>query len=229
MKDWRFLYNRFVRHLQEIDGFLWDYPKKTSLIRHAEPFLDEFILRLGNTFIDVGANVGAWSIRSNRFYKNIYANEPNVECYKSLLRNISLNKCSNIYAVNQALGDSIGIINQRILSPTILGNQMSMSQVSTVPLDNRFLYDVSLIKIDVEGAALNVIKGATQTIERNHPTLIVEVHNKEESTISSLLPNYKWIKRYRDMTPVGDWLYRENNQQVFLIGSAFDPDGPTSL
>lgn len=52
----------------------------------------------------------------------------------------------------------------------------------------------------------------------DQPVIMVEVHSEEESRIPLQFPSYDWQREYRDCSPMGSWLYRENGQQLFLIG-----------
>src|SRR5262249_27695046 len=65
-----------------------------------------------------------------------------------------------------------------------------------IALDQLNLNNVSLIKIDVEGYEMEVLKGAMETIKRNKPVLIVEIFfspelNKRLEEIQSLGYRYK--------------------------------------
>lgn len=43
------------------------------------------------------------------------------------------------------------------------------------------------MKLDIEGAELLVLKGATRTIEANHPVMVIEIHDFEGSSDDSLM------------------------------------------
>lgn len=218
MKDWRFIYNRYFNRLKIDDGFKWDFPKKGMLISHGEDFLNDVILQKGECFVDVGANVGAWAIRASPYYQTVRAFEPNTEVFASLARNIRLNHRLNVYASKIALGNSNGTTMQAALYPSSPELPMRRLAVKTRTLDDSVAGTISVLKIDAEGEARAVIAGGLQSILNHHPTIVAEVHSEEESQIPELLPSYAWEKRYREMPHTGDWLYRENGKQVFLVG-----------
>ena len=221
MIDWRFLFNRYVYHVKKIDGLLWDWPFDGTIIQHGEDFLNNTLLCPRRTFVDVGANVGAWTLRASRFYQKVVSYEPNPRVYKSLLRNIYLNKQKNVIAKNLALDNHVGLTEQAIVHSRTPAEQMQLAYVQTSTLDiENVIGENSLLKLDVEGAALNVVKGGIESIGKYHPTIIVEVHTEEEAKIRNLLkPEYSWTIKSRPAPLSGDWLYREDGKQVFLIGS----------
>ena len=219
MKDWRFIFNNYVHHAKKIDGLFWDWPFEGTILRHGEDFLNQTILKTGQAFIDVGANVGAWTLRASPYYRTVVAFEPNLRVYRSLVRNVKLNRQKNITAKNLALDMRTGMTSQAVLHSLTPADQMQFQQVETSTLDRENIITTdTLVKIDVEGAALNVIKGGFRSIAKHHPEIIVEVHTKEEAKVPLLLPKYAWESKGRPAPLSGDWLYRENGQQVFLIG-----------
>ncbi len=73
-----------------------------------------------DTFIDVGANIGGYTIRACR-WANVVALEPAIENYNLLLENIKLNNCSNVKALNIAAGDEAGYFTLYLPDHTHLG------------------------------------------------------------------------------------------------------------
>jgi hypothetical protein len=53
---------------------------------------------------------------------------------------------------------------------------------------------VSIIKIDVEGHELQVLEGARDTIKRDLPTILIEIHEYDESKVPSLLKELGYIR-----------------------------------
>jgi FkbM family methyltransferase len=100
---------------------------------------------------------------------------------------IKLNNLGNILALNIALGDSEGkaILCQKLISATSSIMEFDKSQrFIEVPLkrldsvvEELELTRINVIKVDVEVAEIQVLKGAVKTVKRFKPLIIVEVRN----------------------------------------------------
>jgi len=150
--------------------------------------------------LDVGAYAGLFSMRASRLVGDsgrIVAFEPNPLTYYWLKRNIALNKLSNVEALPIALGSYDGVtelyavLKGNIGASSIFGEHLVKSDktiksfiVVEVPirrLDSIVgklrLSHVDLMKIDVEGAELDVLRGSKRFIERGGvERFVVEVH-----------------------------------------------------
>lgn len=149
------------------------------------------ILRLGMTFVDVGANIGYFSFLASSIVGTagkVYSFEPSEYAYARLKKTLESNNIQNIYAVNSALGD---VVETRTLltqgdnthSPSFVpssGIFLNVAQVVT--LDDFVLKNgienIDLIKIDVEGFEPNVIKGM-HTIMSNGTVkrILIEIYD----------------------------------------------------
>lgn len=145
------------------------------------------------TVIDIGANIGFTALNFANQCKNgfVYAYEPNDLSYSKLSRNVSLNHFSNLFIFQKGLGELEGIqqlvtLNRhhsgmnRIQSAASGG--LESERVEVVRLDAEVtalnIKKVSLIKIDVEGYELHVIRGALNTIRKFKPILFVELNEE---------------------------------------------------
>jgi len=153
--------------------------------------------------LDVGANLGAYSIPlakniSERKGK-VIGFEPQRIIYYQLCGNIVLNGLDNYYAYNQAVGDYDGVIevseinyeaNHNIGAFSLDSKYRSQldvekymlpenSTIQMVRLDGlKINNEPSLIKIDVEGYELNVLKGSVNFLEKfNYPPILFEAWN----------------------------------------------------
>ena len=137
--------------------------------------------------IDVGANVGVWSYWLAKQVKYVEAFEPNPKIYSSLksikVRNINTH---DVALSNKSGEEELhvpyspkGFSNQgaTLNYKKINGNSKSLS-VKSRCLDEYEFNDVGFIKIDVEGHEHEVIEGATRTIKKNMPNLLVEMEEK---------------------------------------------------
>jgi FkbM family methyltransferase len=149
----------------------------------------------GATFIDVGAHIGYYSLQASRVVGasgHILAIEPNPQTLPKLRDNIAANNdrtisvwpvaCAESESTLQLYAAPRGNTGESSLSKENASHAGAPSAVYSVaarPLDaivaEANLSRVDVIKIDVEGAEFQVLKGAAQTIARYHPVLIIEL------------------------------------------------------
>lgn len=156
-------------------------------------------------FIDVGANIGLMSIfAASKFPKSkVIAFEAHPNTVELLNRNVELNGIQNIEVFDKALGNAIGKIkifdnwqvNRGGASTVVQGKDSKSFEVDLIRLDDT-LNDLipDMIKVDVEGAELDVLKGAEGLIKRFLPTLIVEISDLREKTQSESIEIVEYIK-----------------------------------
>src|SRR5207245_6493706 len=85
------------------------------------------------------------------------------------IRNIYLNKQKNVIAKNLVLYNHVGLTEQAIVHSRTPAEQMQLAYVQTSTLDvENVIGENSLLKLDVEGAALNVVKGGIESIGKYH-------------------------------------------------------------
>lgn len=134
-------------------------------------------IRLWRHAVDIGANCGIWTRVMARCFERITCFEPNPECHEAFMLNQDPNGSCQIELCRDALGNEERIItlNTNLTSTgfTRVDNSGNLV-VEQRTLDSYGLTEVDFIKIDVEGWEHNVIKGATETIYRCHPTIIIE-------------------------------------------------------
>lgn len=144
------------------------------------------------TLCDVGANIGTISIPLARMVQglSVYSFEPQLPIYRLLMRNVALNGLMSIEAFPWALGETDGIIEfptPSLSSPLNFGavgrGSLGGDKTPVVirRLDSITLPPLSLIKIDVEGFDLEVIRGGRETIRRDRPILFCEAHSSPKT------------------------------------------------
>jgi FkbM family methyltransferase len=153
-------------------------------------------LKVGDIFIDVGANIGWISLFASKCVGEsgkVYAIEAHPLISKELRSNVNLNSSKNIEVCDFALGHEEGAAtiwedenNNRG------GSSMHFTSGRHVKtfvkrLDNWLPADITpkLIKIDVEGFEGQVIAGAIETIKRFRPILVIEFTFRDEQTTSA--------------------------------------------
>jgi FkbM family methyltransferase len=157
-------------------------------------------LRPGATMVDVGANVGTHTVpfaRAVGEQGTVLAFEPQRWSFHLLCANVALNALSNVQCLRQALGDRAGSVAIPRLSPHESRNFGAVAtlpagngeDVACVTLDSLELPACDLIKIDVEGAEPQVLRGASATIARHRPVLFVENNTVEKAraTLTAIL------------------------------------------
>jgi len=166
--------------------------------------------------IDVGANVGTCTIPWAKHCKgwgHITAFEPQERIYYALAGNVALNNCMNVKAVHGAISNVSGTmcvprINYEVLSnfggiamrDGLLvhgpGQELSydkhdMDIVSCFALDDSKLSRIDILKIDVEGMEMDVLRGAQASIEKLKPVVITEWIHCGKEVIKSFLFDFE--------------------------------------
>jgi FkbM family methyltransferase len=153
-----------------------------------DPALAEFItnnLSTGSVFIDVGANVGFFSVLAQSKIGSegeVHAFETDPRSIHCLWLTRSTNRLSNMTIYPVALGEVSGTVGLSVTPDpghtSITQREASLLPYPVLPLDTwvgvfnpKAQY---LVKVDVEGAELQVLKGARQFLERFQPTVICE-------------------------------------------------------
>lgn len=145
-------------------------------------------IKAGTIVIDVGANIGFFTIRFARWVGSdgrIIAIEPEAENLR-LLRS-ELIKCglnSNVEVLEGVAAETPGTLllklnphhpaDHRIGATGIPVRAWTIDEV----LSERGWPSISLIKIDVQGSEVRVLRGARETLKRYHPALFIEVDDR---------------------------------------------------
>jgi FkbM family methyltransferase len=149
------------------------------------------ILRPGDVALDVGANIGALTIPMAQLVGPegfVYAFEPQRIVFQILCGNIALNELGNVKAYPNAVGANGGRLKVAVPDYRIAGNFGGVSvgsaegeNIAVIALDEMSLPAVQLIKIDVEGMEVAVLRGAAATIARCRPLLYLENDRDENA------------------------------------------------
>jgi FkbM family methyltransferase len=145
----------------------------------------------GRTFVDVGSHIGFYSMGLAPGFDRVVAFEPSRFQYGWLTRNKALNAYEHVHCEHVALGDTSGEATLNVLSYEGGLNSLSPEVAAahtiidryTVPvevLDDREMTDVDLLKIDVEGFEIPVLRGARKTIDASRPAILIEVWTEAE-------------------------------------------------
>lgn len=149
------------------------------------------IISPGDVFLDVGANIGYFSlmVAKNEPSSTVFAFEPASHLFEKLENHIRDNYLKNIFAIHAAAGenDETGILfladveNEGMSSLKEPENYSGKKEeIKIISLDNWMnrsaLENISLIKMDVEGSELAALKGMKNIIDEFHPLIISEIN-----------------------------------------------------
>lgn len=142
----------------------------------------------GQTVLDVGAHVGWYALHAAGLYPNsrVHAFEPVPSSFAQLERHIGLNDLDNVAAQPFALGEREGPATFFVdpTYPTAASAVNILGSAGAVPIEVavRRLDDLGLqpdvIKIDVEGGELGVLRGGRETLSRCRPAVFCEMLRK---------------------------------------------------
>lgn len=172
---------------------------------HEDEMLERFVPEKGDIVVDVGAHMGRYTIPSAKDVGQggkVIAIEAHPGNFRLLKRNLRLNGLTNVMPLNYAVYSSKarlklylpdekeGYTMHHSLMPGYLSTKYREKaarrhvEVEADTLDNVLqsagVDRVNWIKIDVEGAELEVLKGALGTLSTNKGiSLLIEVHGME--------------------------------------------------
>ena len=144
-----------------------------NILRYAMEFLDK-----QDEFIDVGANVGFFTIPLAKSGRRVLAIEPMPNNYLLLLKGLQASQIHNVSAVNVAANDTVGLAYMEGEGPwSRINHSDSGVPVASLTLDdiaevNSFT-KAKLVKIDTEGAEIRVLNGMKKLIDSNTDLQIV--------------------------------------------------------
>ena len=149
-------------------------------------------LKPGDTFVDVGANVGYFTLLASNLVGptgRIVSVEPSAATRCILERNVSANRLSNVRIVEAAVSDrsgslpifSDGVTGTATLDPGWAAKQHleRIGDVPVLPLPDLLTREeresLSVIKIDVEGLELAVLRGSQRLLRDHRPIVMSEL------------------------------------------------------
>jgi FkbM family methyltransferase len=153
-----------------------------------EPEVSSYIiknLKSGETFMDIGANNGYFTVlAANLVGPNgkVISVEPNPNSFQRLLHNIEINNLSNVILLNIALSDYDGKTTLYLnsdsedgLASLIKSEQFEpFAEVEVKRFDHLFEEEkIDILKMDVEGAEMDVIRGMENYIESHQGIKII--------------------------------------------------------
>jgi FkbM family methyltransferase len=152
----------------------------------------------GGVVLDVGGSYGYYALLLSRSVGGkgrVYTFEPDWHSFERLTRNLAVNHVENVVPVPVcAWNASVALApwlsceeepwKSRLMGGGIENKSGRQTVVPAVPLDAfaealHMLGDIRLIKIDVEGAEWQVLRGARRILEESGPLVLCELHGTE--------------------------------------------------
>ena len=155
-----------------------------------------------NTVLDIGAWCGTWSAEFAPYCKKIYAIEPDRTHVECLLKNLS--SFDNIELLDYAVGDIETRVSLTDDDFTQARRIYSIGNILMKTVDSFKFEDVDLIKIDVEGFEMNVLRGAKDTL-KDCNFLMIELNNNSKKYNSSNAEIEKHLQELGFTTLIDKW------------------------
>lgn len=176
--------------------------------------IDSLLLKPGWIAIDAGANIGWYTIIMSKMVGNtgkVIAFEPEPLNFRILSKNIKDHNLKNVVTFQIALSNIDGHaelqLSKNPATPSIMARGSNSITVETMRLDTILrklgVSNVDFMKIDVEGAEMNLLKGSTETI-KTKPTIIMET----------------WSSKTKSQKVMKSW--REGDAEDFLRGANYE-------
>ena len=157
-------------------------------------------LKRGDVFYDIGANVGFFSIIASRLVGadgSVYAFEPvavNVACIQ---RNVRANQLSNVTVIQKAIAATSGMVDihltghpggATLTSAGHPGDTYATTRVESAFIDELLDYNQiappDMVKIDVEGAEIDVLRGMARALAKFHPVVVFEIDDMDPERLA---------------------------------------------
>jgi FkbM family methyltransferase len=142
-----------------------------------------------NHILDIGAWVGTWSMAMNQYCGRVIAFEPDSLHYECLVKNTS----DDIETHQLAVGAEQKMISLSEDDFTQSRRVIGDGTIPMINIDSLGLEDIDLIKIDVEGYEMEVLKGAENTL-KNIQYIMIELNNNTKKYGSSNKIIEKYIR-----------------------------------
>jgi len=180
------------------EGYNW------RLFKWGMTFAEEFgpfcnIIRPGMTVIDIGANVGVFTLAAAQLVGTagrVIAFEPLPRNYRYLNANLALNAYENVVVEQMAVTNQDGMLEMHLFGTdnlsvsNLVTGSGGTDMVACCRLDTYLrqhgIQQVDLVKIDVEGAEALVLEGMKGFMSQaGFPALVIEVHPDFLETVDS--------------------------------------------
>ena len=207
-----------------------------SLVSREDSIISRFNPMEGDIVVDIGAHLGRYTIISSKKVGEkgkVISIEANPDVFRTLVDNIRLNMLNNVILLNCAvyseksrvkfyvkgddnlennhygtLMDNIGNFESKGLKNVL---DMDANSLDNLLLENSISRtDIKWIKIDVEGAELEVLKGSVKILSNSTKlSILVEIHklsngNNHYNSITNFLTKFGFRIEYQETHETGE-------------------------
>ena len=185
----RTLYNTdFKFYVANKDGESWYIDSSSKILEEENQwiwremeFVKKNICEEGDIVMECGGHHGLTAVVIAKWIGDggyLYSFEPNPDNVSIMEKNLEINQIKNVKIIPNAVGSADGTIlvsNSSSNSYILKGKENNGIQVPVVKLDDYIDLKPTVIKIDVEGFEIEVLKGAKQLL-KTLPKLVIELH-----------------------------------------------------
>lgn len=206
-------YSKTSQHKLSTSGIIFEFPSLPESDESTEVYLNSLKLNSGEVVLDLGAYAGASAYFIAKAVGNdglVVSLEPDKNNFKSLCKNIQFHNLTNVVAVPSGVWSKSTVLqfqaegNMGSSVSDIISRSSNLVNVEVLSLDDvaRFTNGrkINAIKMDIEGAELEVLKNAEIFLRKHHfPRLVIEPHlvdgimNTDE--ICSILEGYGYTTK----------------------------------
>ena len=145
-----------------------------------------------NVVFDIGAHIGLCTLPLSKVSKNVISFEASPTNLKYLNSHVSINQISNVSIISSLVGeknteivdffdakDGSGIpsiVNVKLKKKNMIINHIKVKQLSLDSFIEEKSIFPEILKIDVEGAELNVLDGSKSLLTNYRPKIIISLH-----------------------------------------------------
>lgn len=147
------------------------------------------IVKPGYTVFDIGANVGLYTILASKLVGGggrVAAFEPLPRNIEYLEKHLALNEADNVRIFGVACSNETGEATLHLGSNCAVGRlyppggeQLAVETIRIDDLSEQEGFKPDVLKIDVEGAEIDVLRGGERVIRENRPAIFLSTHSPE--------------------------------------------------
>lgn len=191
----------------------------------AETEFVKFFLRKGNVFLDIGANIGWFTLLASGIVGpegHVHAFEPRGDIRRYLSKSVEVNALGGDVTIDGvAISDRNGSAflswaqntsnpGHSFVADRTGPDGMISEHIQLKTLDSLDLPRVDFIKIDVEGSEHRAMIGAAETLRKNRPIILSEINPSALAEVSNVSPS-DYLAFFTDL-----------NYRAFIIGDGYD-------